>query len=82
MICFLERIQETFSQAYGPALGWSAHHRAKLIESVVKGVCNRRLADLIATYQIPIPFSFINFQDVVVQFAQRMPNITPERVEV
>ena len=82
MVCFLERIQETFSQAYGPAVGWSAHHCTTLIESVVKGVCNRRLADLIATFQIPVPFSFINFRDVVVQFAQRVPNITQERVEV
>ena len=81
VVCFLERIQETFSQAYGPAADWSGHHRKTLIESVVKGVCNRRLADLIATYQIPVPFSFINFRDVVVQFAQRVPNITPERVE-
>ena len=61
VVCFLERIQETFSQAYDPAVGWSAHHCKTLIESVVKGVCNRRLADLIATYQIPVPFSFINF---------------------
>ena len=45
----------------GPAVGWSAHHHANLIESVVKGVSNRRLADLIATYQIPVPFSFIKF---------------------
>ena len=82
VVCFLERIQETFSQAYGPAVGWSVHHRKTLIESVVKGVCNRRLADLIVTYQIPVPFSFIYFRDVVVQFAQRVPNITPERVEV
>ena len=81
VVCFLERIQETFSQAFGPAVGWSAHHRTKLNESVVKGVCNRRLTDLIAMYEIPVPFSFINFQDVVVQFAQRVPNITPERVE-
>ena len=53
-----------------------------LIESMVKGVYNRKLADLIATYQIPIPFTFVNFQDVVVQFAQRMPNIAPEKLEV
>ena len=82
VVCFLERIQETFSQTYGPVVGWSAHHRTKLIESMVKGVCNRRFADLIATYPIPVPFSFINFRDVVVQFAQRVPNITPEKVEV
>ena len=63
-------------------MGWSAHHRTKLIESVVKGVCNKRLVDLIATFQIPVPFSFINFQDVVVQFSQRVPNLTPEKVEV
>ena len=43
---------------------------------------NRRLADLIATYQIPIQFSFVNFPDVVVQFAQRVPNIAPEKLEV
>ena len=53
-----------------------------LIKLVVKGVYSRKLADLIATYQIPIPFSFINFQDVVVQFAQRLPNIAPEKLEV
>ena len=58
------------------------YHCTKLIESVVKGVSNRRLADLIATYQIPAPFSFINFQDVVVQFAQQVPNITQEKAEV
>ena len=61
VVCFLKRIQETFSQAYGPAVGWSAYHCTKLIESVVKGVCNRRLADLITKYQILVPFSFINF---------------------
>ena len=49
---------------------------------MVKGVCNRRLADLIATYQIPVPFSFINFRDVVLQFAQRVPNITLGKLEV
>ena len=82
MVCFLERIQETFSQAYCPVVGWSVHHCTKLIESMVKGVSNRRLADLITTYQIPVPFSFINFRDLVVQFAQRVPNITPEKVYV
>ena len=61
VVCFLERIQETLSQAYGPPVGWSAYHSTKLIESVVKGVSNIRLADLIATYQIPVPFSFVNF---------------------
>ena len=82
MVCFLERIQETFSHACGPAVGWSAHHRTNFIESVVKGVCNRRLADLIATYQIPVSYSFINFQDVVLQFAQRVPNITQEKLGI
>ena len=71
VVCFLERVQETFSQAYGPPVGWSAYHRTKLVESVVKGVSNRKLADLIATYQIPVPFSFVHFRDIVVQFAQR-----------
>ena len=80
--CFLERIQETFSQAYGPALGWSSYHRTNLIESVEKGVFNRKLYDMIPTYQIPIPFSFVNFLDMVVQFAQRVPNIAPEKLEV
>ena len=42
VVCFLERIQETFSQVYGPALGWSSHHRTNLIESVVKGVYDRK----------------------------------------
>ena len=54
VICFLERVQEVFSQAYGPQAGWSAFHRTKLVEAVVKGVSNRRLADLIATFQIPV----------------------------
>ena len=35
VVWFLERIQETFSQAYGPVVGWSAYHRTKLIDSVV-----------------------------------------------
>ena len=61
VVCFLERVQETFSQAYGPVLEWSSHSRTNLIESVVKGMYNRRLVDLIATCQIPIPFSFIHF---------------------
>ena len=61
VVCFLQRIQETFNQAFGPAVGWSVHHRTTIIESVVKGVCNRRLADLITKYQILVPFSFINF---------------------
>ena len=26
VICFLERVQEVFSQAYGPQVGWSAYH--------------------------------------------------------
>ena len=82
VVGFLKRIQETFSQAYSSALGWSCHHPPNLIESVVKGLFNRKLADLIATYQIPIPFSFVNFRDVAVQFAQRMPNIAPEKLEV
>ena len=45
VVCFLERIQETFSQTYGPLVGWSAYHCTKLVESVVKGVSNRKLAD-------------------------------------
>ena len=61
VVCFLERIQETFSKAYGPAVGWSTHHLANLVEAVVKGVYHRKLADFIATYQIPTPFSFVNF---------------------
>ena len=65
IICFLERVQEVFNQAYGPQAGWSAFHRTKLLEAVVKGVSNKRLADLIATYQIPVPFSFIHFRDIV-----------------
>ena len=57
VVCFLERVQETFSQAYGPPVGWSAYHCTKLVESVVKGLSNKRLADLIATYQIFSPSS-------------------------
>ena len=71
-----------FSQAYGPPVGWSAYHLTKLVEAVVKGVANRKLADLIATYQIPVPFSLIHFRDIVVQFAQWVPQITQERAEV
>ena len=82
VICFLERVQEVFSQAYGPQVGWSAYHRTKLIEAVVKGVSNKKLADLIATYQIPVPFSFIHFRDIVIQFSQRVPQIQQERAEV
>ena len=69
VICFLERVQEVFSQAYGPPVGWSAYHRTKLVEAVVKGVANKKLADLIATYQIPVPFSLVHFREIVVQFA-------------
>ena len=82
VICFLERVQEVFSQAYGPQVSWSAYHRTKLIEAVVKGVSNRKLADLIATYQIPVPFSFIHFRDILVQFAQPVPQIHQEKAEV
>ena len=66
VVCFLERVQETFSQAYGPPVVWSAYHIMKLVESVLKGVSNRKLADLIATYQIPVPFSFVHFRDIVI----------------
>ena len=62
VVCFLERVQETFSQAFGPPVGWSSYHHTKLVESVVKGVSNRKLADLIATNQIPVPFSFVHFK--------------------
>ena len=55
-------------------------HRTKLVEAVVKGVSSRKLADLIATYQIPVPFSFIHFRDVVVQFAQRVPNFIKRKM--
>ena len=82
VICFLERVQEVFSQAYGPQAGWSAFHRTKLVEAVDKGVSSRKLADLIATYQIPVPFSFIHFRDIVVQFAQQVPKLHPEISEI
>ena len=82
VICFLERVQEVFSQAYGPQVGWSAYHRTKLVEAVVKGVSSKKLADLIAMYQIPVPFLFVHFRDIVVQFAQRVPQITQEKAEV
>ena len=82
VICFLERVQEVFSQAYGPQAGWSAFHRTKLVEAVVKGVSSRKLADLIATYQIPVPFLFIHFRDVVVQFAQRVSQLHQEKSEI
>ena len=48
----------------------------------MKGVYNRKLSDLIATYQIPIPFSFVGFRDFVVQYSQRIPNIVPHKLEV
>ena len=72
-------MQEVFSQAYGPQVGWSAYHRTKLVEAVVKGVSSKKLADLIAMYQIPVPFLFVHFRDIVVQFAQRVPQ---EKAEV
>ena len=65
-IYFLKRVQEVFSQAYGPPVSWSAYHRTKLVESVVTGVSSKKLADLVATYQIPVPFSFIHFRDIVI----------------
>ena len=40
IICFIERVQETFHQAYGPPSGWSAFHRTKLVEAMVNGVTN------------------------------------------
>ena len=43
IVCFLERVQEVFSQAYGPQPGWTPFHRTKLVEAVVKGVSNRKL---------------------------------------
>ena len=75
-------MQEIFKQVYGPPVGWSAYHRTKLVEAVVKGVANRKLADLIATYQIPVPFSLVHFRDIVVQFAHWVPQITQEKAEV
>ena len=82
VIFFLERVQEVLNQAFGPQAGWSAFHQTKLVEAVVKGVSSRKLADLIATYQIPVPFSFIHFRDIVVQFAQRVPQLHPEISEI
>ena len=69
VVCFVERLQDSFSQAYGPAVGWTAHHRSNLMESDIRGVSNRKLLGLIAMYQIPTPFSFIGFRDVVVQYS-------------
>ena len=48
----------------------------------MKGVSDRKLADLIATYQIPVPFSFVHFRDIVIQFSQRVPNITQEKAVI
>ena len=31
VVCFLERVQEIFSQAYGTPVGWSAYHCTKLV---------------------------------------------------
>ena len=75
-------MNETFHQAYGPSSGWSAFHRQKLVESMVSGVYNKALAGMIAIYQIPTPFSFIHFRDVVVQYAQRVPQMPQEKPEV
>ena len=82
IVSFLDGLQDVFTQAYGPAVGWSAHHRSNLVEAVVKDVSNRKLSDLIATYQIPSPFSFVGFRVVVVQYLQRIPNIVPNKLEV
>ena len=82
IVTFLERVQETFQQAYGPAGCWTAHHRANLVEQVVTGVYNKRVSELVATYTIPTPFSFVSFRDVVVQYAQRIQHITPNKLEV
>ena len=60
----------------------SLDRETKLVEVVVKGVANKKLADLIATYQIPVPFSLVHFRDIVVQFAQWVPQITQEKAEV
>ena len=48
----------------------------------MKGVSSGKLADLIATYQIQVPFSFIHFRDIVDQYAQHVPQIHQERAEV
>ena len=45
---------------------------------MVKGVSSKKLADLVATYQIPVTFSFVHFRDIVIQFAQRVPQITTQ----
>ena len=82
MVCFLERVQEVFSQAYGPPVGWSAYHLTKLVESVVKGVSSKKLADLVSTYQISVLFSIVHFRDIVIQFAQSVPQITQEKAEI
>ena len=63
-------------------MGCSEHHQSNLVEAVVKGVYNRKLSDLIATNQIPSPFSFVGFRDVVVQYSQRILNIAPNKLEV
>ena len=49
---------------------------------MVTGVSSKKLADLIATYQIPVPFSFVHFRDIVVQFMQPFPQITQEKAGV
>ena len=48
----------------------------------MKDVYNRKLSDLIATYQSPSLFLFVGFRDVVVQYSQRIPNIAPYKLEV
>ena len=45
---------------------------------MVKGVSSKKLADLVAMYQILVPFSFIHFRDIVIQFAQCVPQITTQ----
>ena len=41
IVCFLEPVQEVFSQAHGPQAGWSAFHRTKLVEAVVKCIIDK-----------------------------------------
>ena len=48
----------------------------------MKGVSSKKLADLIAMFQIPVPFSFVHFRDIVIQFAQHVPQITQDKAEI
>ena len=68
VICFLEQVQEVFSQAYGPQARWSAFHRTKLVEAVVKGVSSRKQILLRRTKSM---FPFRSYTSGILWFSLR-----------